>query len=603
MADLFKKIKIKKQDGTFTDYIPIGAEAQNVSTSDGESVQLKLNKKPYYYNSVADMKADTKLKVGDMVVTLGYYEINDGGGATYKITDEKSETDYQEVLSNDKYATLIAEDFINIKQYGAYGDGIHDDIQAIQKAIDENPLKTIYFPKGDYGITNKIIVYQANNYGVNLKLDENALIKNISNEKLETLIEIGLDDTKGTYSRTKANNVIFVEGGIIDCSNVSKGMVIDSGRQLVQLAKTVFKNIEDFGLYLSLNQRYTSGDVKVSYCDFFRKDSNQGTAIKIDSYDNEIVHIRIDGCQIGIKMTGGFQTFDDIHCTALYNSQSTDDLKNTTIGFLFTQGSAVLSNCYADTYARGFEFDNDNGNYFLTNCCVYYYDAFSENSETSAIYIGERKQAYISITNSKFNSALKGDCAFIRFNHASDYRYMIANDNIHLSNNKFNNTNNLVNYDDPAYCLQLNNNSEITPYYSGQTFDLNSYYYLCSFILSTTLNSPIIRIRNGIVFDATIKIRNSNTIEVIDKYNSYIRTWTFVMVKKRTITFSNDSSIDVYDLYAQVGNNALTNDVNTNISIDSSNVPIFSYRKRFPSAESIESGNILASVTIQKTTS
>jgi len=75
------------------------------------------------------------------------------------------------------------------------------------------------------------------------------------------------------------------------------------------------------------------------------------------------------------------------------------------------------------------------------------------------------------------------------------------------------------------------------------------------------------------------------------------------MVKKRTITFSNDSSIDVYDLYAQVGNNALTNDVNTNISIDSSNVPIFSYRKRFPSAESIESGNILASVTIQKTTS
>ena len=86
MADLIKKIKIKKQDGTFTDYIPIGAEAQNVLTSDGDSVQLKLNKKPYYYNSVADMKADTKLKNGDMAITLGYYESNDGGGATYKIT-------------------------------------------------------------------------------------------------------------------------------------------------------------------------------------------------------------------------------------------------------------------------------------------------------------------------------------------------------------------------------------------------------------------------------------------------------------------------------------------------------------------------------------
>ena len=43
MADLIKKIKIKKQDGTFTDYIPIGAEAKNISTSDGESVQEKIN--------------------------------------------------------------------------------------------------------------------------------------------------------------------------------------------------------------------------------------------------------------------------------------------------------------------------------------------------------------------------------------------------------------------------------------------------------------------------------------------------------------------------------------------------------------------------------
>ena len=44
MADLIKKIKIKKQDGTFTDYIPIGAEASNVSTEDGLSVENKLNK-------------------------------------------------------------------------------------------------------------------------------------------------------------------------------------------------------------------------------------------------------------------------------------------------------------------------------------------------------------------------------------------------------------------------------------------------------------------------------------------------------------------------------------------------------------------------------
>ena len=47
MSDRIKKIKVKKQDGTFSDYIPIGADAENIDTTDGESVQLKLNKKPY----------------------------------------------------------------------------------------------------------------------------------------------------------------------------------------------------------------------------------------------------------------------------------------------------------------------------------------------------------------------------------------------------------------------------------------------------------------------------------------------------------------------------------------------------------------------------
>ena len=109
MADLFKKIKIKKQDGTFTDYIPIGAEAKNIETNDGDSVQLKLNKKPYYYNSVADMKADTKLKAGDMVVTLGYYTANDGGRAEYKIVSGTYIDDggsYHQ-LDNNLYAELI----------------------------------------------------------------------------------------------------------------------------------------------------------------------------------------------------------------------------------------------------------------------------------------------------------------------------------------------------------------------------------------------------------------------------------------------------------------------------------------------------------------
>ena len=157
MADLIKKIKIKKQDGTFTDYIPIGAEAKNISTNDGDSVELKLSKKPYYYNNVADMKADTKLKIGDMAITLGYYEENDGGGAEYIIVNDDTlvdDGDLIHVLSNGLRAKLVINDCINIKQFGAKGDGTTEDTAKFQKAIDYNYTLDkpyiIFIPNGTY---------------------------------------------------------------------------------------------------------------------------------------------------------------------------------------------------------------------------------------------------------------------------------------------------------------------------------------------------------------------------------------------------------------------------------------------------------------------
>ena len=137
--DRIKKLKIKKQDGTFSDYIPIGADAENIDTTDGESVEIKLNKKPYYYDTVADMKADTKLKAGDMAVTKGYYSANDGGAGEYEIVNDGTLTDNGgsvHTLNNNLKAVLICDNGITLKQFGAYGDGTHDDTLALTNAIN-----------------------------------------------------------------------------------------------------------------------------------------------------------------------------------------------------------------------------------------------------------------------------------------------------------------------------------------------------------------------------------------------------------------------------------------------------------------------------------
>lgn len=160
--DRIKKLKIKKQDGTFSDYIPIGADAENIDTTDGESVQLKLNKKPYYYNSVADMKADNKLKIGDMAVTLGYYEPNDGGAGEYLVRakiNEDTENGLIHIINENVVAELLIENnTINIKQLGAKALNTNLDktdiapyIEKYLNILNEKEYRIkLYIPSGIY---------------------------------------------------------------------------------------------------------------------------------------------------------------------------------------------------------------------------------------------------------------------------------------------------------------------------------------------------------------------------------------------------------------------------------------------------------------------
>ena len=184
MADLIKKIKIKKEDGTFTDYIPIGADATNVVTLDGESVQLKLNKKLYYYTNVASMKADAKLKVNDMVITFGYYEANDGGGAEYQIIDNNELVDDGgsiHDLDNGLKAKLIIKNEINVKQFGAKGNNVTNDATAFNKAFNYN-VSQIIIPQGTYLLSN--IVYL--NSKSNMTIENYGLINRSSSATNDT---------------------------------------------------------------------------------------------------------------------------------------------------------------------------------------------------------------------------------------------------------------------------------------------------------------------------------------------------------------------------------------------------------------------------------
>lgn len=383
MADLIKKIKIKKQDGTFTDYIPIGAEAQNISTSDGDSVQLKLNKKPYYYNSVADMKADTKLKAGDMAVTLGYYSVNDGGNAEYTIVDGNYTDDggsYHE-LDNHLFAKLITEDSVNVDMFGAYGDANNDSSARIQAALNycSNNKKTLVFNKKVYQIANGLHM-PSNNNGIYLLIDGNeATLKAKDSTSLEDYI---------IYAESGASMWV-IQNLQINGNFTQSGIKIQEGQKWslqnvkfhycyrgLTLINTYYGNIDSncmfdtclFGMVFDEDLVKNLGEIntlKIDNCCF---DCHQKTCEQWGLTGVPSVAIQINCLTNSVKFTGiVVESYD--YAVKGINTQ----LRNGYTYLAYPTGSVSFSKCYFERIATAWldwdKNENDSSKYIEE--CIY----------------------------------------------------------------------------------------------------------------------------------------------------------------------------------------------------------------------------------------
>lgn len=193
------------------------------------------------------------------------------------VTSTNENKSYKEDVISDRIIKKEFEDTaLSVKDYGAVGDGIHDDRQAIQDAIDAAAQGlgggNVYFPEGTY-LVKEIVFLKSYTH---LELNENATILNGINIKNHPSIVFmtGLFTDDGAQVEWGPTEDISYSGGTIDMN----GALNEEGTKAKNLPL-----INSSGAFAIGN----SNNVTIKNVTF--KDSYQGHAIQIAGSKNVLV--------------------------------------------------------------------------------------------------------------------------------------------------------------------------------------------------------------------------------------------------------------------------------------------------------------------------
>jgi len=262
------------------------------------------------FDTVADMKSSTNLIAGSYAKTLGFHTLNDGGGATYFITDTGTADETSVIAVGELYANLAKENELNVCQFGAYGDGTHDDTTALNTAVEYAYLNKIclFIPEGTYIVSNPINIYGYNNAEGSLIIkgsgrNYKTIIK--ASSSIENVISI-LPYGENTY----AGNV-FLSDITIDGNNVAINGIEIFGDDFAN------SKLENINITKCSNAGITNINILTNiYLDSFIKIrvSNCATGIELEKGTNTSMRFAdcyVHGCTNGYRLKGRYSLLEN----------------------------------------------------------------------------------------------------------------------------------------------------------------------------------------------------------------------------------------------------------------------------------------------------
>lgn len=331
---------------TYFDNLDVQEEINNKLDEMAESGELTeiisayLNTKAILtFVNVEGLKESTILKNGCVAKTLGYYDFNDGGEATYKIREVRNTdvVDNMFILSLEN-SNLVAElttQELYIEQVGALSNAQFDNSEIIQKAVDycitnNIPLKSV---GGKSYLINESI-----NLNDKIDIDFNGS-EIITNSAIDMIV---FNHAEGEEYQGYLKNIVINMNSV-----ATKGIY---GIRLIKktISGIVIKNISNIGYHI------IKGHEVIFENSHLYGVGTESIGLQLDKGDCHYKDIIMIDVHTAI-VSNSLNFFSRIHAWI-----KTKELIG---GSIFMRCSTATSNllnqCYSDTYQYGFYIESD----------------------------------------------------------------------------------------------------------------------------------------------------------------------------------------------------------------------------------------------------
>lgn len=250
-------------------------------------------------------------------------------------------------------------------------DGSTDVSDALQRVIDENPNRTLYFPDGTYTVSKPIITPADPRRSVSLKLSNYAVIKAADDwSDSEAMIRLGGKNEANDIETNGSN--YFLEGGILDGNNRANGVSIDGGRETsirnVSIKHTVI------GVHIKYGANYGSSDADIRNVHIVGAGTAESIGVLVEGFDNTFTDMRIANVLIGFDIRSRGNFLRNIHPLFTLDFAMFDQ----SCGFYDHAGNNWFDMCYADNFCMSFRESEESIGGIYNSCFCFWYSSKGE---------------------------------------------------------------------------------------------------------------------------------------------------------------------------------------------------------------------------------